>query len=233
MKTRIKINGIMILAVVGLCAFFPFALLRRSYGRLDGFLETVGLCVVLFGQLLRASARGYKAENSDNSGKLVTGGPYAMVRNPMYLGILLIGLGIVLVLGNAWALALFAAGFLMQYLNLFDKEEKALARVFGKSYLEYTRRVPRLVPGFSFILKSDIRQYLPVKLKWYCRETVSIIPVLAAVLAIGSWKTVSLRGWKALVPELSGFCAVIALFLMFVLTLSAYGKIVQTGKNKR
>ena len=233
MKTRIKINGIMILAAIGLCAFFPFALLRRGSGRLDGFMEVVGLCMILFGQLLRASARGYKAENSDNSGKLVTGGPYAMVRNPMYLGILVIGLGLVLVLGNVWALALFVAGFLMRYLYLFEKEEKALARIFGSSYLDYTRQVPRLVPNLPFLLKSDIRQYLPVKPRWYCRETVSIIPVLAAVLAIESWETVYAGGWKALIPELLGFLAVIALFLVFIRTLSDYGKVIQTGKNNR
>lgn len=233
MKKRIKLNGIMIIAALAFCAFFPFALIRRCSGRLDGFLEIVGFAMILSGQLLRASARGFKSENSDNSGSLVTGGPYGMVRNPMYLGILVIGLGIVITLGNVWALALFCAGFLLRYLYLFEKEEKELARIFGKSYIEYTRKVPRLVPRLSFALTADIRKHLPVKPRWYGRELTSIIPVLCATLAIESWETVSCEGWKGLVPELAGFFLLAVVFLGFILTLSHYGKIVQTGKNNK
>jgi protein-S-isoprenylcysteine O-methyltransferase Ste14 len=77
---------------------------------------------------------------------LVVSGLYRYVRNPMYVGIVLI-LG-----GESWVfwsggLLLYAAGFfLVASLFIIFHEEPALRRKFGESYAEYTRRVPRWVP---------------------------------------------------------------------------------------
>jgi protein-S-isoprenylcysteine O-methyltransferase Ste14 len=77
---------------------------------------------------------------------LVVSGLYRYVRNPMYVGIMLI------LAGEAWAfgsgaLAIYAAGFFAT-VNLFilGYEEPALRRTFGESYEQYTRQVPRWWP---------------------------------------------------------------------------------------
>jgi protein-S-isoprenylcysteine O-methyltransferase Ste14 len=77
---------------------------------------------------------------------LVVSGLYRYVRNPMYVGIVLI-LG-----GEAWAfasgwLAMYAAGFFL-VVNLFIifYEEPALVRKFGEPCAAYMRTVPRWVP---------------------------------------------------------------------------------------
>jgi protein-S-isoprenylcysteine O-methyltransferase Ste14 len=77
---------------------------------------------------------------------LVVSGLYRYVRNPMYVGVVL------MLAGEAWAfgslsLAAYAAGFLA-VVNVFIQfhEEPALLKKFGASYEQYTRDVPRWVP---------------------------------------------------------------------------------------
>ncbi|HVM63073.1 MAG TPA: isoprenylcysteine carboxylmethyltransferase family protein [Verrucomicrobiae bacterium] len=77
--------------------------------------------------------------------ELVTGGPYAIVRHPIYTGLLLAFLGCAIARGE-WrgllALALVSAEF-WRKLRL---EEKWMREQFGESYEAYARRVPALVP---------------------------------------------------------------------------------------
>ena len=78
--------------------------------------------------------------------RLVVNGLYRYVRNPMYVGVVLI------LAGEAWVfwsggLLLYAVGFFL-VANLFIDfhEEPALRRTFGESYADYVRTVPRWVP---------------------------------------------------------------------------------------
>src|SRR4029453_11803615 len=77
--------------------------------------------------------------------ELITSGPYALVRHPIYTGLLLALLGSALALGD-WrgflVLALAAGPFWLK-LRL---EERWMRRQFGDAYLEYARRVAALVP---------------------------------------------------------------------------------------
>ena len=74
---------------------------------------------------------------------VVRGGPYQLVRNPMYLSILLILVGEAL-LFESWAVAAWAA-FMVIAWHLFVVlyEEPALTRLFGSAYEEYRKSVPR------------------------------------------------------------------------------------------
>lgn len=75
--------------------------------------------------------------------KLVTKGIFAFTRNPMYLSMLLLLLGLGLHLGNAFNV-LLAAGF-VGYMNRFQiiPEERALRAIFGKEYKQYCKNVRR------------------------------------------------------------------------------------------
>ncbi|MBI2051588.1 isoprenylcysteine carboxylmethyltransferase family protein [Candidatus Roizmanbacteria bacterium] len=78
--------------------------------------------------------------------KLVTVGPFAYCRNPMYLGVILwvIGLGIIL---NS--LSFILSGLIVPFLYLiYIKliEEKELEVRFGRQYLEYKKKVPFIIP---------------------------------------------------------------------------------------
>ena len=96
MKRRLKFNGIIIFATLVLLIIFPKFFMRKAgVGTLDGILVITGIALILLGQLFRLSARGYKAQHSREGQALIQGGPYSLVRNPMYLGILLIGLTVI------------------------------------------------------------------------------------------------------------------------------------------
>jgi protein-S-isoprenylcysteine O-methyltransferase Ste14 len=77
--------------------------------------------------------------------KLVQTGPYAIVRHPIYLGMLLQASGMVMVLGEVRAFGLLFGIELL--LKRMGKEEAVLRTSFPDEYHAYERRVRRLVPG--------------------------------------------------------------------------------------
>ncbi len=184
MKRRIKLNVVVILLSLAVLVFFPYKLLRISTGFFDSILEVAGIAFILFGQLLRVSARGHKARVSANGHSLVTDGPYSMVRNPMYLGIVLIGFGVVIFAFHLWVFVVFAVFFLLRYLHLFMIEEAHLKKMFGEEYSAYLKRVPRLVPNPRFLFANDISTYLPVRFAWFRGELFSIAAILGAILVV-------------------------------------------------
>ncbi len=78
--------------------------------------------------------------------RLVTEGPYGVVRNPMYWSVFSVVLGEAALFHSLGLLEL-SAGFLTgTYLFVLLYEEPALRRKFGAEYEEYCRRVPRWFP---------------------------------------------------------------------------------------
>jgi len=155
---------------------------QANSGWLENSLRVIGLLALFLGQLIRVSARGYKAEHSKNSHALIEGGPYNIVRNPMYLGILLIGFGVVFMLFNWWAVFLFLLIFASRYYPLILSEEKKLRKVFGETYDAYCIRVPRIMPQLSTLVRTSPKEYLPLKPAWFKKEINSIIPLLILIL---------------------------------------------------
>lgn len=101
-----------------------------------------GLPVCLIGLGIRAWAAGHLEKNM----ALATGGPYARVRNPLYIGTLLTAAGFVIA-SRRWPLALlFAAVFLFVYLPVIELEEQHLRKLFP-AWDEYAQHVRRLIPG--------------------------------------------------------------------------------------
>ena len=78
--------------------------------------------------------------------RLVTSGPYALTRNPMYLGNLLFELGLLLALRSPVALLIFAV-HLVRFARRVGVDEERLEREFGDEYRAYLSRVKRWIPG--------------------------------------------------------------------------------------
>ena len=76
---------------------------------------------------------------------LVTDGIYRITRNPMYLGMTLLYLGLALGLGLMWALALLPAVVLIIDRAVIRREEAYLERKFGTTYDTYRRSVRRWI----------------------------------------------------------------------------------------
>jgi protein-S-isoprenylcysteine O-methyltransferase Ste14 len=77
------------------------------------------------------------------AGTLVTGGPYAFTRNPMYLSLALLTLAFALFLKTWWIVVLLVPALLLVQQFVIGPEERYLHRRFGAEYDAYTRRVRR------------------------------------------------------------------------------------------
>lgn len=204
-----------------LIVFFPDVFLRRySASHWEGWIELLGFALIFLGQVIRVSARGYKAEHSNQSQVLIQGGPYQVVRNPMYLGIFLIGLGVVLAVFQWWAVAIFILVFIIRYLLLIYQEEKRLLTIFPATFQEYCRKVPRIFPSLSSMIKLGIGDYLPLKIIWFKKEIGSIAALLVFTLLVGSWEEISAGGLGACLRQLLGLFLTFALFVILVIALS-------------
>jgi protein-S-isoprenylcysteine O-methyltransferase Ste14 len=103
-----------------------------------------GVPISLAGLALRAWAAGCLAKNQ----QLATGGPYAHTRNPLYIGTMLVAVGLAVAARSPWLAALFAAVFLFVYLPVIQNEEQHLRAIFA-DYAAYADRVPALWPRFT------------------------------------------------------------------------------------
>lgn len=79
--------------------------------------------------------------------RLITTGPYALVRHPSYLGAFAAILGIPVMLQTWGGLAVAAAAMLYAYYRRIAVEETALLAQFGDSYILYRKKVKRMLPG--------------------------------------------------------------------------------------
>jgi hypothetical protein len=102
------------------------------------------LALVVPGLWLRGYAAGYVKKNQE----LTTTGPYAHVRNPLYLGSILIAAGFAVAL-ESWAVGVaLAVMFVAIYVPVIASEERFLRATFP-GFDEYCSRVPRLIPRLA------------------------------------------------------------------------------------
>lgn len=76
---------------------------------------------------------------------LVTGGPYRFTRNPMYLGLAVVYLGLPLALGFAWPYLFFPVAVIAVDRTVIPKEEAYMERRFGDEFRRYKASVRRWV----------------------------------------------------------------------------------------
>lgn len=122
------------LAIIAIAAVFPF--LRRDW-LLAGFV------VSMFGEFIQLWSFASLDKNSD----LAIRGPYAMVRNPMYLGRYFILLGFLMLLGVWWILVVYTVVYWFYMDTRVEREEAHLRPIFGPRYDDYCARVRRFIPG--------------------------------------------------------------------------------------
>ena len=128
---------------------------------------------------LRAWAAGHLEKNT----LLTESGPYAWVRNPLYVGTLTTAAGLAIA-ARRWELGvLFAAVFLLIYLPVVELEEQHLRKLFP-AFPEYARKVAKLLP-----CRPATRSSKPFRWSIYRRneEYRAALGFLAA-LAVLVWK---------------------------------------------
>jgi len=102
------------------------------------------------------SGRGTPAP-FDPPRRLVTRGPYGLVRNPMYIGAGLGLAGAALFYGSLHILGYTVLFFLVSHLFIVFYEEPVLRETFGEDYVTYCRRVRRWLPGGAQIAGGKVK----------------------------------------------------------------------------
>lgn len=217
MKARLKTNGILVFIAAAVLLCLPRVFFRPALvGWQDDFAEAMGMVLILMGFLWRLSARGYKAEHSRDGSSLIIRGPYSIQRHPMYFGLALIGIGVVLILFNFWALALFLVFFISRYIVLGFQEEKKLILQFKDDYKNYMKSTPRLIPSIKTIIKRELRDILPMRGSWFKKEIGSFLFTVIGILIIESWEDLRSESLKIFASELATFILILILFFWFI-----------------
>ena len=125
-KTRIAMAWIFFLIL----GFFSKDL--RNPRLFDKF-EISCLIIAFIGATLRYWASGYLRKDT----RPAVGGPYAWVRNPLYLGTYLMAIGFIALTKDVWFLMTSSALFAAIYHYIILDEETKLDTIFGPPYLKY------------------------------------------------------------------------------------------------
>jgi protein-S-isoprenylcysteine O-methyltransferase Ste14 len=107
-----------------------------------------GLAFVLWGRLALGSmyfvSTGFGAQLFAGH-RLIMNGPYAVVRHPMYFGLILAAFG-ALLLYQTWT-GVFFVICALSVIRRARREEEVLAKTFGAEWIDYCARVPMILPG--------------------------------------------------------------------------------------
>lgn len=119
--------------------------------RIDISVDLIGLAVSIMGLIIRVLSRDWKLTHGND--KLVTTGPYSILRNPMYFGSFLAGFGVCLILGSFVFLAIFTVVFLAVHILIARREEHYLLTCWPEEYPLYMASVPGWFPSFTNLYK--------------------------------------------------------------------------------
>jgi len=118
-----------------------------------GELALAGLAIVLVGELIRMwgvhHIGSVSRTRSERLGPLIDHGPFAKVRNPLYIGNILLWLGFAVSAQLLWLAPFVVVLLALEYHAIVRWEERLLESRMGESYRQYMQRVPRWVPNFA------------------------------------------------------------------------------------
>ncbi|WP_306547811.1 isoprenylcysteine carboxylmethyltransferase family protein [Desulfobulbus sp.] len=156
-KLRQPVSIVVIAACAALLATTPLSWQGASLIGLA--LDSLGFVLVVvaaFGRIWSSLyISGYKED------RVVTEGPYAIVRNPLYVFSFLGALGLGLATRHVAVLAVVAAAFILYYPLVVLTEERNLQGKFGQVYGDYASRTPRFFPHRFQLVEPDVYPVRP------------------------------------------------------------------------
>lgn len=143
----------------------PFLIVMLIFQQATWQSLIIGFLVALCGEFFRLWGVSYAGSETRTTGPvggtyLVVSGPFAYVRNPLYLGNIMLYLGI-----GIMSMALFPylqivawIFFYIQYRFIIKEEETYLRKTFGKEYEDFYNNVPRLIPRLTAYSNGNLEQ---------------------------------------------------------------------------
>jgi protein-S-isoprenylcysteine O-methyltransferase Ste14 len=135
-----------------------------------------GIALIALGEILRiagVSAAGtVTRRRSRNVQRLVTYGIFGWVRNPLYVGNLLIWVGFMVGSGVLWFVPVAVVLFAIEYSLIVRYEEGVLESIFGQEFLDYKAHTPRWIPrppGSPSSGPHDLREALRSELSTFAQ----------------------------------------------------------------
>lgn len=126
-------------------------LVRAGEVPASSFLDAAGVLIVALGELVRLWAVRHigviSRTRSDRLGPVVSSGPFGLVRNPLYLGNILLWTGFALSARLPWMVPIVVILLGFEYHAIVRWEEELLESRRGEEYLAYAARVPRWIPA--------------------------------------------------------------------------------------
>lgn len=152
-EKQIKQKIIASLAMPILLAYFILPALDYRFGwsPVPWYISILGEILIFSGlyiyyRVMRVNSYASSNIQVEKDQKVITAGPYAIVRHPMYAGALIFLIGTPLALGSLWALLMIVIFFFVFVIRIRD-EEKVLAKDLT-GYTDYMKKVRwRLIPG--------------------------------------------------------------------------------------
>jgi protein-S-isoprenylcysteine O-methyltransferase Ste14 len=183
-------------------------------------LDVAGIVVALLGQAMRIITIGYEyierggRNRQVYASKLVQGGVFSHCRNPLYLGNILLAVGISMVVHSlVFYLAVLPLVGLV-YISIVSAEEDFLRGKFGNEYVDYCRRVNRWIPRW----KGWTQSIANMEFNWrrvLVKEYNTLFVVALALVVVKIFSDYQVQGATAL-PRAS------TLWVAFALWLSSY-----------
>lgn len=120
----------------------------------DEIVDLIGFLIIIKGLVIRIIARDWKSTHIHEG--LVTSGPYAIARNPMYIGSYFLGLGLFVIIGNLYFGLAFTAIYAVVHIFIAKGEERFLTKEFSSLYDDYKSKVPAFIPSPAKLLRAVI-----------------------------------------------------------------------------
>jgi protein-S-isoprenylcysteine O-methyltransferase Ste14 len=175
----------------------PFIIVMLIYAEPTTPSVLLGSVVTFLGESIRLWGVAYagsltRVTGSVGAPAVIMAGPYAFVRNPLYLGNILMYLGIALI-ANAlipWLPLVAVCFFVVQYSLIVTLEEEFLEQEFGATYQEYRNNVPRFLPRLVPYRTPAQANQLPnwkEALRSETRTLQALVLVIGALIVLWRW----------------------------------------------
>jgi protein-S-isoprenylcysteine O-methyltransferase Ste14 len=138
--------GATIVSVLFVFVGFSLPLQFGVYGQFIGIiLCTTGIVLTSISQIQMGKSWRIGVDSKEKT-ELITHGIYSVVRNPIYSGIMVFGLGILVLVPHLTMLLFIAVGYIAIELHVRKVEELYLRKLHGKKFTDYENTTGRYVP---------------------------------------------------------------------------------------
>ena len=163
----------------GLLSTPPLLLaLFLTYGEAkNGFLVwTVGLLIFFLGLLGRIWAQQHLHYRLKMPMILTRTGPYALLRNPIYVSNILTSVGLTVVSRVVWMVPITILWCGLIFSIVVREEEERIAKVFGPPYTAYLAEVPRWIPRHARMPFEFVNEHLAPSIRAEMYNLLYLIP---------------------------------------------------------